>query len=169
MQVAKVQSLMQALSTTGRILAVSDNYHYYRNRLSMAQLEEQKCPFCVGALKHSKGRLAYSMPDDSPLTTGHTLVILTRHENNLLAASVEEWSAIWDLTRTIAEKLLGEPGADGMNVGVNIGKSAGQTVGHAHVHIIPRKTGDQLDPTGGIRRILDKSSPRFPGPGRIEQ
>ena len=125
----------------------------------MERLEEQACPFCITTLKHSEGRLAYSMPDNSPVTAGHTLIILTRHEDSLLAASAEEWSAIWDLTRVTAERLLNEIGADGVNVGVNIGKSAGQTVGHAHVHIIPRKTGDQIDPTGGIRRILDKPSP----------
>jgi diadenosine tetraphosphate (Ap4A) HIT family hydrolase len=135
----------------------------------MAQVEEQECPFCIGALKYSKGRLAYSMPDDSPVTTGHTLVILTRHEENLLAASAEEWSKIWDLTRTTAENLLKEIDADGVNLGVNIGESAGQTVAHAHVHIIPRKTGDHTDPTGGIRRILDNSSPLPPGARRIEQ
>ncbi len=31
---------------------------------------------------------------------------------------------------------------DGFNIGVNDGLAAGQTVEHAHVHVIPRYTGD---------------------------
>jgi diadenosine tetraphosphate (Ap4A) HIT family hydrolase len=48
---------------------------------------------------------------------------------------------------------------DGFNIGVNIGESAGQTVGHAHVHLIPRTSGDVDDPRGGIRWILPARAP----------
>jgi diadenosine tetraphosphate (Ap4A) HIT family hydrolase len=37
---------------------------------------------------------------------------------------------------------------------VNEGQAAGQTIGHAHVHIIPRQTGDVADPRGGIRWVI---------------
>ena len=43
---------------------------------------------------------------------------------------------------------------DGYNIGFNEGRSAGQTVDHFHVHIIPRYSTSDLDPTGGIRNIL---------------
>ena len=43
---------------------------------------------------------------------------------------------------------------DGYNLGVNVGEAAGQTVGHAHLHLIPRYRGDVDDPRGGIRWIL---------------
>lgn len=42
----------------------------------------------------------------------------------------------------------------GMNVGVNCGEAAGQTVFHAHIHIIPRYTGDVPNPRGGVRNII---------------
>jgi diadenosine tetraphosphate (Ap4A) HIT family hydrolase len=40
------------------------------------------------------------------------------------------------------------------NIGINDGPAAGQTVAHAHVHIIPRYLHDVPDPRGGIRWIL---------------
>ena len=42
----------------------------------------------------------------------------------------------------------------GFNIGVNCGEAAGQTVFHAHIHIIPRYTGDVLNPRGGVRNII---------------
>ena len=42
----------------------------------------------------------------------------------------------------------------GFNVGINAGKSAGQTVFHVHVHLIPRRDGDVDEPRGGIRGVI---------------
>jgi diadenosine tetraphosphate (Ap4A) HIT family hydrolase len=39
-------------------------------------------------------------------------------------------------------------------VGANDGAAAGQTVPHAHVHVIPRFDGDVPDPRGGIRWVM---------------
>ena len=44
----------------------------------------------------------------------------------------------------------------GFNIGVNNGRAAGQTVDHAHVHVIPRFTGDVDDPRGGVRWVLPR-------------
>jgi diadenosine tetraphosphate (Ap4A) HIT family hydrolase len=42
----------------------------------------------------------------------------------------------------------------GFNIGINDGEAAGQTVPHAHVHIIPRFPGDVPDPRGGVRWVI---------------
>jgi len=42
----------------------------------------------------------------------------------------------------------------GFNVGINIGEIAGQTVFHAHVHLIPRRNGDVNEPRGGVRGVI---------------
>jgi diadenosine tetraphosphate (Ap4A) HIT family hydrolase len=47
-----------------------------------------------------------------------------------------------------------QPGVDGLNVGVNSGEVAGQTIAHAHVHVIPRRLGDVTDPRGGVRHVI---------------
>ena len=46
----------------------------------------------------------------------------------------------------------------GFNIGINNGTDAGQTVEHAHIHIIPRYKGDLKDPRGGVRNILPDNS-----------
>ena len=42
----------------------------------------------------------------------------------------------------------------GFNVGINAGKSAGQTVFHVHIHLIPRRDGDVEEPKGGLRGVI---------------
>jgi len=46
----------------------------------------------------------------------------------------------------------------GFSIGINSSEVAGQTIGHAHVHLIPRRQGDVQDPRGGVRgAILGKA------------
>jgi ATP adenylyltransferase len=42
----------------------------------------------------------------------------------------------------------------GFNVGVNDGETAGQTVFHCHIHLIPRRRGDVRNPRGGVRHVI---------------
>ena len=57
-----------------------------------------------------------------------------------------------DLAPLLANELRDEdPKIVGFNLGFNAGQAAGQTVMHAHMHLIPRRTGDVEDPRGGIR------------------
>ena len=42
----------------------------------------------------------------------------------------------------------------GFNVGSNCGDVAGQTVSHAHIHLVPRRRGDMADPRGGVRGVI---------------
>ena len=43
---------------------------------------------------------------------------------------------------------------DGYNLGVNVGEMAGQTIEHAHLHLIPRYRGDVEKPRGGVRGVI---------------
>jgi len=42
----------------------------------------------------------------------------------------------------------------GFNLGINVGHDAGQTVFHAHIHLIPRRFGDVQNPRGGVRAVI---------------
>ena len=42
----------------------------------------------------------------------------------------------------------------GFNIGINNGESAGQTVFHCHIHLIPRRFGDVENPRGGVRHVI---------------
>jgi len=68
------------------------------------------------------------------------------------------------LVKEVKTQLDAEHAPDGYNIGVNIGESAGQTVMHLHIHVIPRKTGDVDDPTGGVRLVIpERGNYRRPG------
>jgi diadenosine tetraphosphate (Ap4A) HIT family hydrolase len=55
---------------------------------------------------------------------------------------------------TLVADNMSAQGIKGMNIGMNIGATGGQTVEHAHIHVIPRREGDVDDPRGGIRWVL---------------
>jgi diadenosine tetraphosphate (Ap4A) HIT family hydrolase len=65
---------------------------------------------------------------------------------------------VWELVAEVRERLLVGLKPDAFNIRVNDGLAAGQTVEHAHVHIIPRRKGDVTDPRGGIRWIIDEKA-----------
>ena len=56
--------------------------------------------------------------------------------------------------KDVKEFLQKEYNPDGFNLGVNCGETAGQTVFHAHIHVIPRYKGDVPNPRGGIRHVI---------------
>ena len=45
----------------------------------------------------------------------------------------------------------------GFNVGANIEKTAGQSIMHCHIHLIPRREGDVDNPQGGVRSVIPKN------------
>lgn len=119
----------------------------------MAQIQ---CPFCTldAARIVLENEFALALPDGFPVTEGHTLVVPRRHAASLFDLPDEEEAALWKLVALVRGKLLTELRPDGFNVGLNDGQAAGQTVMHAHVHVIPRRKGDVPDPRGGVRWIM---------------
>ena len=103
----------------------------------------------------SENNLAYAIRDGFPVTEGHTLFISKRHVLDYFGLVPAEVNAI---NRLIAEqkKLLQEIDStiDGFNIGMNCGETAGQTIFHCHVHLIPRRKGDIENPRGGVRHII---------------
>lgn len=82
------------------------------------------------------------------------LVVPRRHIGRLEALPADEWTGLFALVHQICRETAERPGVDGLNVGVNSGEAAGQTIAHAHVHVIPRRLGDVVDPRGGVRRLI---------------
>ena len=90
--------------------------------------------------------------DGFPITPAHTLVIPKRHVVSLFELPDNEQAAVWTLVAQVRAMLLAELLPDGFTVGLNDGTAAGQTVMHAHVHVIPRRQGDVPDPRGAVGR-----------------
>jgi diadenosine tetraphosphate (Ap4A) HIT family hydrolase len=115
------------------------------------------CAFCDRAASGDvllQNELAVAFYDGYPVSPGHCLVIPRRHEPDFFALTGDEQSAIWSMAREAQSRLGLERSPDGFNIGVNIGDAAGQTIGHAHLHVIPRYRGDVADPRGGVRWVI---------------
>lgn len=97
---------------------------------------------------------AIAIRDKYPVSEGHTLIIPRRHIRSLFDLQAEEQAGMWSMVAEVRAFLVRQFAPDGFNLGVNDGDAAGQTVDHAHVHLIPRRRGDQPDPRGGVRNIF---------------
>jgi diadenosine tetraphosphate (Ap4A) HIT family hydrolase len=119
-------------------------------------MDQDRCPFCHPEESRItlENDAARAFPDAFPVAEGHTLVVPRRHVASLFDLPEVEQAALWRLVAMVRGKLMDELRPDGLNVGVNDGPAAGQTVLHAHVHVIPRRTGDVADPRGGVRWVI---------------
>jgi ATP adenylyltransferase len=119
---------------------------------------EPGCLFCLDKVRSSaiaEYGSVYAIRDAFPVTPGHVLVIPKRHTRDLFTMTPDEVRDARELLATLREEILSaDPSVTGMNVGVNCGASAGQTVMHAHIHLIPRRDGDTDDPRGGVRGVV---------------
>jgi len=119
------------------------------------------CPFCQ--LDPSKqlfaNDLAIAIADGFPVSRGHSLIIPKRHFSSLFEATEEERAALWKLLDLTRDYLMKKYRPAGFNIGINDGISAGQTVMHLHIHLIPRYSGDTVDPRGGIRWVMPDKAP----------
>jgi diadenosine tetraphosphate (Ap4A) HIT family hydrolase len=115
---------------------------------------KRPCPFCRTDEALLTNALAYARLDKFPVSPGHLLVIPLRHKASFFAVDVEELKAIWALV-VEAKRLLDKKfHPAGYNLGVNVGDAAGQTIAHAHLHLIPRYHGDVENPSGGVRGVI---------------
>jgi diadenosine tetraphosphate (Ap4A) HIT family hydrolase len=99
-------------------------------------------------------RSAFVIADRFPVSRGHALVVPRRVIATWWEATDEERADILALIDEVKRRLDAELQPDGYNVGFNAGAAAGQTVGHLHVHVIPRYRGDVTDPRGGVRHVI---------------
>jgi ATP adenylyltransferase len=99
--------------------------------------------------------LCYSIRDAFPVTELHTLIIPKRHVADYFDLYQPERNAIDQMLQNQRKSILElDNSVTGFNVGANVGQSAGQTVFHVHVHLIPRRDGDVSEPRGGVRGVI---------------
>lgn len=111
---------------------------------------DPECVFCQIVAGDIPASLVYSdeslvaFLDVAPLAEGHLLIVPREHYSQLVELPLdlagELGAAIPDLGRALMEAT----GAEGFNVLINQGAVAGQVVPHVHIHLIPRREGDEL-------------------------
>ncbi|MEK7584230.1 MAG: HIT family protein [Patescibacteria group bacterium] len=116
----------------------------------MAEHTGKNCIFCkivADELPHERVAASddlYAFLDVNPISRGHTLVIPRDHFQSFESTPVKIVREMAAFVADYAPKIAQALGADGFNIGINNGAAAGQVIGHAHWHIIPRYQGDGL-------------------------
>ena len=116
-----------------------------------------QCIFCTPANERVflQNDSAYVLWDGFPVTDFHSLIIPRRHAKDYFSLTRDEVIACDDLLRKVSDDLISrDPSITGFNIGANVGSAAGQTIFHCHIHLIPRRTGDVVNPRGGVRQII---------------
>jgi diadenosine tetraphosphate (Ap4A) HIT family hydrolase len=116
----------------------------------------ESCPFCNKKEEEKIfiNELSFAVKDNFPVSRGHTLIISKRHTPDYFKLTAEERRDCWDLVQQVKEYLNNNYSPDGYNIGINVNEAAGQSVGHVHIHIIPRYKDDVSNPRGGIRNVI---------------
>ena len=118
------------------------------------------CPFCTPdpELVFHESELIVGLWDRYPVSPGHALLVPRRHFAGWFDASLDEQQALVSALESAKREIEKTHEPDGYNIGVNSGETAGQTIFHLHVHLIPRYTGDLEDPRGGIRHVIPEQA-----------
>ena len=129
-----------------------------RQNRCLHEVRESGCVFCghgLGRPLLRESELAYVIADKYPVTDGHVLIIPKRHEPSWFELTQGELAQCNLLIKEMRERISGEDrSVSGFNIGVNQGVTAGQTVMHSHIHLIPRRFNNVVDPRGGVRGAI---------------
>lgn len=104
-------------------------------------LREEPDDRLVGILH--RGAHWYVVLNAFPYTNGHVMIVPNRHIDSLGGITEEEGAELVALLARCERAIDEAYSPEGINVGINRGASAGAgVVGHIHVHVLPRWTGD---------------------------
>lgn len=117
--------------------------------LAAARADVSKCVFCAilsgetpGVILAREGDVAAIM-SHKPRNAGHVLVIPAAHAENIYDVPPETFARMATFAQRVALAIrAGGLPADGVQLQLNTGKASGQSVFHAHLHVIPRVTGE---------------------------
>jgi histidine triad (HIT) family protein len=106
------------------------------------------CIFCrivagaVPCFKLFEDAETLAFMDINPVHDGHCLVIPKAHYPTVFDITPEAIAAVAQTTARVAKAVSDVVKPDGLNLIQANGPGAGQSVGHFHFHIFPRRLGD---------------------------
>jgi len=123
--------------------------------------QAKQCRFCrytphSGVAEYCS---VWAHADRYPVSDGHHLVLPKRHTSNFFTMTEQERYDANILIRYLRNKLCAEDSTiQGFNIGMNCGREAGQSIFHAHWHVIPRRVGDSKAKKGGVRAVIPEKA-----------
>ena len=138
------------------------------------------CLFCTlpaagdeEALVVHRGATCYVVLNRFPYTNGHAMVVPFAHRASLASMTPDERLELVELGARVETALREEYAPHGLNLGMNVGRSAGAGIAdHVHLHVVPRWDGDTnfLTVASGARTVPEelpvtraKLAARLPG------
>ncbi len=106
------------------------------------------CVFCkivkgdIPCTKIDETPKALAFLDIAPISKGHTLIIPKEHYENIIDTPHAVLAEVMPLLKKVTHALASY--AEGVTIGQNNGRAAGQVVNHIHFHVIPRFAQDGL-------------------------
>ena len=119
------------------------------------------CVFCrivsghIPSLKVYEDEDALVFMDIARDVDGHMLAIPKKHVKSILDCDGDILNRLMAAVKKVSDHCVARCGYEGVNLLNASDESAGQSVPHFHIHIIPRKHGDGID-----------AWPAFPGAKR---
>ncbi len=151
-EIENLQVLCDKCNCTKRDKDTTD----FRGNLTLNSVSN--CQFCYEQIKNriiDENNSVVAIFDKYPVTKNHVLIIPIRHTSDYFSMTSNERDDSEQLLRILQKQIKSEDAAvTGFNVGMNCGTSAGQTINHAHIHLIPRRDGDTEKPRGGVRGVI---------------
>ena len=118
---------------------------------------DPNCIFCkivggeVPSFKLYEDASTFAFMDINPANEGHCLAIAKSHFENLYAAPAGEAGEVAETARKVAKAVNEVVKPDGLNLIQANGPGAAQSVMHFHIHILPRRLGDELKINWGLK------------------
>ena len=120
-----------------------------------------------------RGAHTFVLLNRYPYISGHLMVVPKEHGEEFPALGAETLLEMMAAAQHAVATFRQESGAHGVNLGMNLGRSAGAgLVDHVHLHVVPRWTGDTSFMTllGDVRvvsedlgEVWDRLRPCFDG------
>ena len=111
-------------------------------------MQKDNCIFCKIVNGEIPSKTLYEdndfrvILDLGPATKGHALILPKNHAANLYELPEETAAAAMVVAKKVAGMMKEKLHCDGLNLVQNNGETAGQTVMHFHLHVIPRYEDD---------------------------
>jgi ATP adenylyltransferase len=108
-----------------------------------------------------RGPTAFVVLNKFPYNNGHLMIVPERHVARLSDLSTDESAELMHLAQAAERALSAAYGPHGLNMGINLGRSAGAGIAdHLHLHVVPRWDGDTSFMTVfGDTRVLPEELP----------
>ena len=117
---------------------------------------DSNCIFCkvlsgdIPSIKVFEDDETLCFMDVNPAQEGHALVVPRQHWADVHAIPDDAIGAVVRTAKRVASAVNAALGPDGINLVQSNGEGAAQSVGHFHMHVLPRRTGDELKLNWGL-------------------